>query len=711
MMNTNQKGIDSYRFDIDGLRAIAVISVFLFHLDSSLLPGGFLGVDIFFVISGYLITKIILREHYLQTFSFIHFYARRVRRIFPALFVVILLSTVVAIFLLSPETYVNYMKSARYASGQLANIFFSRKVSYFAEGFAGQPLLHTWSLGVEEQFYLFWPFLIWICFFIIKKQINSVKDEGLSCHENKDYSHSKGLQCQYKQQINGKIASVFIILAFFSFLACWHLAETNYNLAFYMFYTRAFEFCFGGLVAIKIRHRSTSQLTNNLIGFSGLTLLFYSLFFISEDCFGRSFLQVGILMPCIGTSLILLSGVNSTIVSRLLGSRLTVFVGRISYSLYLFHWPLIIYWKEFSVNHAINFFAALVIVIVALLLSTLSYFFIEQPARKFQISDRFTLAIALIVIILFATCFRFLEDSNTAPWRIAKYDDNNNYAFQRFDPDCNKKEENGILVYRCQKTERYGTPIIALVGDSHSPHYLRAVTTWAKKNGHNVKYLGVAGCPMLLGDVHIQSNLDERHEQQCNIGLPLLKTQIVDDPLVEVILIAQRFDLFFDGKGYGSTVRNVTFKDSHGTIVQDHTSYYKKQLSFTVEFIRETGKNVILLKQVPIFNNFEACHWQPLLKKLLAISRVCEYNQAFLSKWQEPSIHFIDTFAGEHRISVFDPALSMDSPIQNSVNIYRDQDHLNSHGSMFLVSKIGAFLDEQLPNFSQHTLIQRKKIR
>ena len=137
-----------------------MLSVFLFHLQPSLLPGGFLGVDVFFVISGYLISGIIVRENHLGTFSLTNFYGRRVKRIFPALFVVLALASVPATFLLTPETYVRYMQSARYASGQLSNFFFAQKVGYFEEGFSGQPLLHTWSLGVEEQFYLVWPLLL-----------------------------------------------------------------------------------------------------------------------------------------------------------------------------------------------------------------------------------------------------------------------------------------------------------------------------------------------------------------------------------------------------------------------------------------------------------------------------------------------------------------------------------------------------------------------
>jgi peptidoglycan/LPS O-acetylase OafA/YrhL len=179
---------NGYRADIDGLRALAVLSVFLFHLWPNILPGGFLGVDVFFVISGYLITGIILREHYQQTFSFFHFYVRRIKRIFPALFVVLILSAIVAIFLLQPETYTDFMKSARYASMQLSIFLFSRKVDYFSEGFSQQPLLHTWSLGVEEQFYLFWPLLIFLCFRFINRSQTTDDGQPLPISEVPDLS-------------------------------------------------------------------------------------------------------------------------------------------------------------------------------------------------------------------------------------------------------------------------------------------------------------------------------------------------------------------------------------------------------------------------------------------------------------------------------------------------------------------------------------------
>jgi peptidoglycan/LPS O-acetylase OafA/YrhL len=154
----------SYRKEIDGLRALAVISVVIFHLKNSLLPGGFVGVDIFFVISGFLITKIIIREVEANRFSFTNFYIRRIRRIFPALFLVLFVSLILAILILTTEDMIWFAKTLRYAAIQISNFLFQREVGYFDPAFEDMPLLHTWSLAVEEQFHLIWPVTLLLLF-------------------------------------------------------------------------------------------------------------------------------------------------------------------------------------------------------------------------------------------------------------------------------------------------------------------------------------------------------------------------------------------------------------------------------------------------------------------------------------------------------------------------------------------------------------------
>ena len=690
-----------YRPDIDGLRSVAVLSVFLFHLQPALLPGGFLGVDVFFVISGYLITGIILREHHQRTFSFTHFYARRIKRIFPALFVVLLFSGVIALFLLVPETYTNFMQSARYAAGQLANFFFSRKVDYFSEGFSGQPLLHTWSLGVEEQFYLFWPLLIFICFrFFNNTDIpgrNQSRQQPAVLSAARRSSRPVLLSAPgYEQLVNRKIAGVLLLISVVSCWACYVLAATNYNLAFYMFYTRAFEFCIGGFIALRMVEQPVAKSANGMAGLLGILMLFFSFFFIKEEFMGRPFLQGSVIIPCIGSALIIYANSSTGFVNQILATKIPAAIGKISYSLYLYHWPVIIFYKLYADTTEIGPAASVGIIVISFILSILSYLYVEQPARKTGLGDYRVITLAIAVIVVFASMFKNFEQYDTATWRITRYDEmaTTEQPTMQFAEECQKRRENGLWYFHCQQMPEKDTPIIALVGDSHAPHYILAVTKWALKNGYDVKFLARPGCPMLLGDVRIEQGMfDDTYLRQCETALPALQAHIVDDPRVAFVLVAQRFDLLHDGKVHTNEYRVLSFKDSDDKTVKDHTQYYRDQLAYTLEQIRNAGKEMVILKQVPIFPDIDACNWEPGLKKLFSRERLCEYNAAFNDKWLKPSSDFIDEFAATHQVELFDPVSYFDSPLQNGHNTYHDTDHLSEYGVRFMVPHFSEVMD------------------
>lgn len=703
-MQSNNPARQKYRKDVDGLRAIAVLSVFLYHLQPELLPGGFLGVDVFFVISGYLITGIIVREHHQQCFSFSHFYARRIKRIFPALFVVLALSACVALLLMTPESYINFMKSGRYAAAQLSNFFFSQKVDYFSEGFSAQPLLHTWSLGVEEQFYLFWPLLIYTCFRCFQSQ----KTPALSQPGTDESSGNRPASSGTRQNITAahrldyRIGGVFFLLALISFWICYQLTTTSYNLAFYMFYTRAFEFCIGGGLALNILPALKSERANRVAGTAGLIMLGYSFLFIGEEYSGRSFLQFGVLVPCIGSGLIIHAHNRKSVANRLISTRFPVYVGKISYSLYLYHWPVIIFWKLFSNHRSLEGPESAVIILVSFLLATLSYFFIEQPARKGSWAHWKTIVSAAVIILFFASSFRILENFDESKWRITRYEQERFENSNHQAIGCRKTSKKGVKFYQCQDSNTEDTPVLALLGDSHAPHYLQSATSWAKKNGYNVKYSAVPGCPMVLGDVSIhQTVFEEKYTEVCQRTLSLLDQNIVEDPRVEIVMIAQRYDLFYDGKGYLNNIRMITFKDDNGRVVEDHTSYYKNRLSETVEIMKNAGKKVIILKQVPLNIGTDSCDWQPLLFNLLNQEKSCEFDYGFISKWQRPSIEFIDNFIHDHELPVFDPATVMDKPHMNGTNLYQDGDHLNLHGVYYLIPYVEQALDKLMADGSE----------
>jgi peptidoglycan/LPS O-acetylase OafA/YrhL len=706
-MHSFNSSKNEYRADIDGIRSLAVLSVFFFHLQPSLLPGGFLGVDVFFVISGYLITGIIIRENHLRTFSFIHFYTRRVKRIFPALFVVLLLSAFVATFLLPPATYDSFMKSARYASGQLANFFFSREVGYFNEGFSGQPLLHTWSLGVEEQFYLFWPLLIYFCFWLFNTSKASQVDKApakppnLSAAEE-SISGKGGPPGAPFQSINKKIAGVMLLLSLVSFMVCCFLAEANYNLAFYMFYTRALEFCIGGFISLKILPSPKAETSNNLLGALGILLLCYSFMFVKEEYLGLSFLQFGVLLPCVGTALVIHANWEKGIINKILATKVPVSIGKISYSLYLYHWPVIIFWKIYSNTHEISIIASLGIIFVSFIFSILSFLFVEQPARKSRLPDRRILALASAVVIVCAVSFKNLENYETASWRITSYINEKSPPPKQYSPGCHKEEKDGLEYYTCNEGKESEPPIVAIVGDSHSPHFLYSTTVWAEKNGYDVKFNVLGACPILLGDIRIESTFGDKHEEDCRRQVSLFQTEIVDDPRVEIVLLAHRFDLFHTGISYANKTRPiVSFKNSDGRKVKDHTGYYRARLAATIDTIRAKGKELIILKQVPIFDGANDCDWEPRIKKLLNKERVCNYDLAFFNKWQQPSIDFINEFAATHNVPVLDPVPFFERPLHEGVNLYEDSDHLNEYGKQFLVPYFVKAMDEIMADYGK----------
>jgi peptidoglycan/LPS O-acetylase OafA/YrhL len=294
-----------YRPDIDGLRGIAVLLVVLYHLELFSVSGGFIGVDVFFVISGFLITSIVIGEINHKEFSILYFYERRVRRIFPALFSVLLVCTVIGFALLIPPDFEKYGRSLIATVFFVPNIFFASQKSYFSPDNDRHPLLHTWSLGVEEQFYLALPLLLLLLL-----------------------------------KFSSRLRLILIGLAFIASLCwCFALVKVQPVSAFYLAPSRAWELLLGVFIAhlrpLPSRNRWILEVTALL----GLCLIGGSAFLLSERILFPG--PYG-LLPTIGAGLVIYTGTcGNTITSRLLSCTPLVRIGLISYSLYLWHWPLL----------------------------------------------------------------------------------------------------------------------------------------------------------------------------------------------------------------------------------------------------------------------------------------------------------------------------------------------------------------------------------
>src|ERR1700722_8481853 len=317
----------NHRNDIDGLRAIAVTSVLFYHANSAWLPGGFIGVDIFFVISGFLISSIILGGIDRGTFSFGDFYARRIKRIFPALLFVSLTLSVVGWFSLFTDEYERLGKHVAAGAAFLSNILLWKEAGYFDPASELKPLLHLWSLGIEEQFYLIWPLL----FFLLAKARRS------------------------------PLAAIGAI-TLGSFVLNLYWVKDHEVRTFYLPVTRFWELSLGALLAyaqvLGIKRSNTvirgisgfltggsSPSSQNGMAFCGLTLFIAALVLLTKNDQFPGWLAA---LPTVGTCLLIAAGNRSWVNSRLLGNPLMVWVGLISYPLYLWHWPLLSFQRILS---------------------------------------------------------------------------------------------------------------------------------------------------------------------------------------------------------------------------------------------------------------------------------------------------------------------------------------------------------------------------
>ena len=329
-----------YRPEIDGLRAISVIGVVLFHLELGF-PGGFVGVDVFFVISGYLITGILLRQLGEDRFSLMEFWARRVRRIVPAAIVMVVGALLIGAFLQTPERYASLARSAMAHVLMASNCYFTRDQGYFAEKSDHEPLLHTWSLSVEEQFYLIFPLIV----------------------------------CFVWKRAPQRLALVFTSAALISFSWSWIEVVSNPKWAFFLLPARGWELLVGALLAI-LPQKTMRSLGDEAWAGLGLVLVLAPMFFFDRQ---TAFPGPGALAPVLGAALLIWTG-GSTKIGKLLGWRALVRIGLISYSLYLWHWPFVVFAREMVIELTLTWKISLLV--ASLLAGYSSWRWVEMPSRS-----------------------------------------------------------------------------------------------------------------------------------------------------------------------------------------------------------------------------------------------------------------------------------------------------------------------------------------
>ena len=443
--NTKSRHALSYRPDIDGLRAISVLAVMFYHAEFEGFSGGFIGVDVFFVISGYLITQMVLNDFEEGDFSIAHFYQRRVRRILPALLVMLAATVPLAYVFLSGDVLADYSASLLGATWFSSNFVFWSEAGYFDRASEFKPLLHTWSLGVEEQFYLFFPALFWVLY-------------------------------KLKWLIPGLAAAVVS-----SFLVALVGLSEDAEWPFYMLGSRAWELGLGAMLAVVLAHTQFSKvwlsgLWAELLALSGLLAIIVPVIIFSELTATPGPL---LLVPTLGACLLIWLTPTTRYLRGMLSLKVLVGLGLISYSLYLWHQPVLVFGR-IIISEALGFGCRIALLLGTLPLAILSWFYIERPFRHAgQISTRRLILLVFTMMMIttgsaLALHYFGSTDQKTAAGVVGDIGHDRYYEvvdqrFNRCDAEyLQYRIELWENVPRCHKSKDAGVPSIAFYGDSHA---------------------------------------------------------------------------------------------------------------------------------------------------------------------------------------------------------------------------------------------------
>lgn len=554
----------NYRADIDGLRAYAVISVLLYHAGFSFVSGGFVGVDIFFVISGFLMTKIIKEQLDNNSFSVKDFFIRRIKRLFPALIFVFILTSIATYFIFPFSMRNEAIIQNIYALYGISNINFWLESGYFDNDKFLKPMLHTWSLGVEEQFYIFWVILLLLVYKFTKDRLFYiiilfiVVSFGFNAIFLSEYFISTFAQSD---------------MEFFSF-------DKIKSSVFFMMPFRIFEFAIGGaLVFISIKNNRLKNITS-LIGFF---ILFYYFINFSSD---KVFPYYNALIVVIGTALIMLSK-DSFIIKLLLENKPTVFIGKISYSLYLVHWPLIVFW--FYLEDNITIVDKILIVSISILISILMYKYIEQRFRtKSKIDNKYVLKFILVIVCITFISFILIKFGNTD-------------LEKKLINIINKQlsiEKNAKLMKDLRNSnnfEKNDLSKVLLIGDSMSVD-MNGLLTFTKEYNRKFQLRVLTTshrCQFMLQDrtkisyYNNDLNLIKLCEKQTN---GILMSPLIND--ADIILISFNWYDFVDEEGFKKAINSIQLKSKAKIIIIGKRPYFTKNSKQYISHLLLEYKNI-----------------------------------------------------------------------------------------------------------------------
>ncbi len=615
---------DAYpkRADIQGLRGIAVLAVVLFHVSHAALPGGFAGVDIFFVISGYLITQILLRDMEAGTFRLRDFYQRRVRRLFPALFTVLAFTLVAGLIILPPKLLSELVYSQFFTTLFLSNFAFARLADYFDASANLKPLLHTWSLGVEEQFYLAFPLALLAI---------------------------RAFARRWLWPILAGLALLSVIAA---------QMTTRPEAAFYLPTTRAFELLIGSLTLWAQGRFTLSDKIKRVLSLLGVALIITSLVLLNDRLLFPGLLA---LPPCLGAALLLLT--KDGWGNKLISAPPLVWTGDISYSFYLWHWPLLVF-ARLLFGDSLWLFVP--VVAAAFVLAALSRRYIEQPflerrPRRLWLPASGAMAVSIIASLL-------VFDAKGLPQRFNLAEQAAFAATDDFNPDRKKCHlpQNVRREYRdtCTYGDAKAPPSIAVWGDSEGVELARVLGDQLTAKQIAVRQITASACPPSVGFTIAYNRVCRTHNADMLLHLK-------SDRRISTVLLVVNYRRY-DGENSAAMLGG---------------------LELSALDLQASGKQVVLVYPVPVYD-FDPPSQVGLAMRLGRDPLSVGMSRAAFNRDNGQTIAELDAFAQSHGLSVLRPSDALCDAAYCRVYdsqagvLYFNGQHLGMAGSRLLAAKL-----------------------
>lgn len=651
-----------YRPDIDGLRAVAVLSVVIFHAWPTVLPGGFVGVDIFFVISGFLISSIIFKGVAQHSFSLRDFYSRRIKRIFPALALVLVACLSMGWFALLADEYQMLGKHVASAAVFTSNFTLLNESGYFDAAAELKPLRHLWSLGIEEQFYIVWPLLIYAT---VMLRIN--------------------------------LLAAIILLAVLSFGLNVGRIDAHHVQTFYQPLTRFWELLLGAILAYAALYSNESykrlqQRFANLSAVAGLVLVVAALFLLNS---GKLFPGWWAVLPTMGTILLIAAGPGTWINKNVLALSPLVFVGLISYPLYLWHWPLLSFLHIVEPSDPPALLVTIA-VLLSLFLAWLTYAVVEKRLRHHPSS---WVVIGLVAAVAISGLVgKVLQRKDGLPERpsVVNYNKYENQMNREAATDAAclgyVSQTGKILFDYCRANNLQSKKWVAIIGDSHAHVLFRGFSEEFEKRGLGTIVLANSSCPPFIGTA---TGKTDTEMELCSHRIEQILDILVQEKRIEQVLIATRGPVYITGNGFGPAEKattNIHVKSMYGQ--EKNVSYHQiffNGLSKSIDRIIKSDKKVYYFLENPELGMLpKSCLGRPLTFKTdqlecsvdLSVykSRMSDYRAGvFEMKNNFPDLLILDPeslFCDEQTCRV----------ILNNKLLYADDNHLSIEGSRLVAN-------------------------